>query len=518
MEPLTEPEVLPPGKSLPLGTKQVRVNRTETYQEPIQAAPDVDPSPANDTDPQEDPDPSPLQYIAEDDEPTALDQLLDSLQEESADVVIYIKRKSDPIQCTFKRPYTGPPRTVGELSFDDSFTTQMAVELMAQRIYGGGYYQFQIYRRGQNRYVRGWSSVVDDPVEKTEPQKTVAPAEPAPLPDNSFQSFATQAREFAETAKALGLGPSRSRSNDDDARQLQPPPDPVEAFRGNVAMMKGVVDVFKELRPESEPSAAGADRSAVRDVLDISKELGIGETVREFMRPLAGIAGAMLAQSLREKQIQAAQQARARAGGGQQPPPQYQPNPREMAGTVGAPPPNVPRETLPVEEVQIPVDETNAIPDEAIALLATVVDDMREGTDESLDRAVTRVAAILKFRPDAQPFVDDLLRKSGFEIVGWLGTVKPEWKLLPTLKEAGEFVSWCEDFRQEMRTELSGEETEPAAPAEPATIDLSRLATAGDAVAPPAPDVPRETSVPVGTPTSEAAPKPAASKRKTAKN
>ncbi len=211
------------------------------HQPPPPSAPDIEAD-------EEENDAEEAGELIEDEPLSPVDELLRSI-EKSSDLTLYVIRLPDPVgmnidfrdQCVMKH-------TKGEIPYDESYKSKEAIDLVIQRLYGGGKYQVQLRRGGY--YERAWTTLVADVPLKPEPHAPPPPPPPIvsdPM-DHLRNSFAI-VREFKDV---LGLN---------QRPQQQPPAlepaNPATQLSDAVTMVKTISETVKSLQPEPPPVANG---------------------------------------------------------------------------------------------------------------------------------------------------------------------------------------------------------------------------------------------------------------------
>jgi hypothetical protein len=335
------------------------------------------------------------------------------------------------------------------------------IELTTARIHGGGYYQWQVYCGGT--YKRGWSAIVDDPVAKPEVTAALdnnsstltASGAPPVMPDN-FQIFKRQAEEFAEVAKAFGLAPRGAQQRTEGSYEPPPPANPLESITTSIALVKSVMDLAKDMNP-APASNGGGERTTADTIIEASRELGIGDAIREFVKPLAAVGGALVADAIAQSRARKAAEARA-AMTNNAPVPPFQPGqmPNVGAPTVQASPESfAPSPHVPPAHLQQPPAPQVAAPEpfdeQTREFLRPMVGDMVKGNEGGVDRAVQSLIGMIALKEmlgdDVRPFIEsEVISKSGYELLGWLGDGNPEWKQLRISREASDYIAFLDDF------------------------------------------------------------------------
>lgn len=299
-------ELLSAEKPIPAGTKRVRSTRVEEFEQPIdvrehlmhvdeQAAAADDTAEAVEVDAaQQD------EELLEELEPQSpVDNLLRSI-EGASDHSLYIIRKPDPVGLTIS--FSNPCNvqvTLGEIPYDESYQSKETVDLAVQSMFGGGKYLIQLRRAGQ--YRNAWTTVIPDPPmrREREPEKHSERRQQDEAPVQRFKSFADEAKEFAEVAKAFGLVPQRSQPLAGPSNGL-PPADPTAELERTLGMADRLISMVRAREPEG--GHAASERSTIGDLAELFRSLKLGDAVAEGAKVLVP----MLYQQMMARQPNAA--------------------------------------------------------------------------------------------------------------------------------------------------------------------------------------------------------------------
>jgi hypothetical protein len=182
---------------------------------------------------------------------------------------LYVTRLPDPQQARglYRTPCIEETQ-YGWIPFDaDNFVADV------QNLTGsGGRYRLQV-RQSSGAVVRQVTTNLADPFLTGNPQREQSStAQAGAQPPQTFRSFTEQAKEFAETARALGLVPRSQQPQQTahtEALPAAPPPSAAEQLKDVAAMVETITSVSARINPPRESSGEQGTIAQIGEVLDV---------------------------------------------------------------------------------------------------------------------------------------------------------------------------------------------------------------------------------------------------------
>jgi hypothetical protein len=398
----------------PVRTKRVRVNRTETFIEPV-----TDPE-ANEPE---------IGEVDDDPEEDEVDEYL-------SDVEIILRDGGNEAQYTMRvdrlpnYAEDGRSDTRAEKEYCTSFTPTVDFPKRIQREFGGGTYLISLYERGRGIIMRRTEHIAQplrEEVPAVAAPVVVAPLAPPAPPVDTLDTFSTQASKLAGVMESLGFKRPDATEKAAVATTAAPPADPTEQFLNN---LDKYTTISERLAPSRE---ARGGRSIIGDIADLVREVGT------HGRTLAPLLATMIAPPYRVAQPQPRQQPR--------PPSTTQPNPATHDAA----------EAAPTEQEQHPFN----------AVLQILVDDITANAPN--DRAVDAIDDLYEAHPELEATIEPLWDLEANELVAALAQMTGAHYIL----KMPHSLAWAEGLKKVFNdaknsTAVAGTDGDAGAVQEPA--------------------------------------------------
>ena len=463
-------EIVPADEPLPQGAKQVQRTTVERFtQLPVLGdADDSDVELLEHEDEEILPGTEPERHLDGDQDLSPIERLLKEFNSRAGSggpIVIYAKRKPDPVGMTFRNPCNAE-RAVGEVPYDESDVSIEALELAIQKLYGGGRYQILLRQNGN--YAGARTIIIADSPEKTvepPPVATVPPVAPPTPPRSSVEELKSSVQIVREVADLF-------KENRPTPPVLPPPPtpDPLETMRGAINLVKEVSSFSNPLSGAADVRDPSAAREWMDGIAGIARELQLGNVINNLL--VYGLRAA------EQKRAQDTNTNGATADSTTTPAPAA-----ETATPVGYPPLKAVEPPAAATSAQLPggLPIEQLPPPLRLALdqaLTTVVAELRaneasDADEYSIDTAVGAFDNFLQEYPVAVAMFDEILSQSSVRVLLFLAALKPEWSDLPDLDSAAGFLDELKAWWTEAKEGANEEENEVGSNEQPQTQSLA---------------------------------------------